>query len=482
MLNSLISLNKIYQQNPEQILFVEGDVKLTAKNFASNMMAYIKQHHHEKKVIGIFANNSIDWAIAECGLSATNNIFVPLPRFFSDEQLSAVIINSKLDLIYTDKTNFDRIKKLFDKTLLFLKNSENTFVMPLNNIHKRIIYTSGTTGSPKGVIQTDIQINFIVKLLINHFKVNKGDVYFSLLPISTLLEQITSIHSVLETSSKTIFDPKISNQIFNLKNNFIKKVIKKKTSILCLTPTLLEALINFYEMFPSYLLLIRFKAITVGGSKCSLNLLERAKKLKLPVIEGYGLSEACSVVAVNDLDKPKLGSVGKPLPGVSVKIIKNEIVIQSKSLMEGYLGSKKRLNKKFYTGDLGFIDKEGYLTVSGRKDEIIALKNGRSINPSWIKQLITKSLKIDEVYVFCNNEGKLAIAVKNYSNNNFKKLKKKIDLVVPEYARPERIYFINSIFLRKNKLLNSNGKVIKQKLYHTINSNLNIQKGKNDIL
>jgi len=71
---------------------------------------------------------------------------------------------------------------------------------------------------------------------------------------------------------------------------------------LCLTPTLLEALINFYEMFPSYLLLIRFKAITVGGSKCSLNLLERAKKLKLPVIEGYGLSEACSVVAVNDLD------------------------------------------------------------------------------------------------------------------------------------------------------------------------------------
>ena len=57
MLNSLISLNKIYQQNPEQILFVEGDIKLTAKKFASNMMAYIKQHHNEKKIIGIFGNN-----------------------------------------------------------------------------------------------------------------------------------------------------------------------------------------------------------------------------------------------------------------------------------------------------------------------------------------------------------------------------------------------------------------------------------------
>ena len=478
MLNSLISLNKIYQQNPEQVLFVEGDIKLTAKKFASNMMAYIKQHHHEKKIIGIFGNNSIDWAIAECGLSATNNIFVPLPRFFSDEQLKAVIINSKLNLIYTDKTNFDRIKKLFNKTLLFLKNNKDTFVMPLNNIHKRIIYTSGTTGSSKGVIQTDIQINFIVKLLINHFKVTKEDVYFSLLPISTLLEQITSIHSVLETSSKTIFDPKISNQIFNLKNSFIKKVITQKTSILCLTPALLETLINFYEMFPFYLIGIRLKAITVGGSKCSLNLLERAKKLNLPVFEGYGLSEACSVVAVNDLDKPKLGSVGKPLPGVAVKIIKNEIVIHSESLMEGYLGSKKELNNKFYTGDVGFIDKQGYLTVTGRKDEIIALKNGRSINPSWIEQLITKSLKIDEAYVFCNNEGKLAIAVKNYSNNNFKNLKKNIDLVVPEYARPERIYFINSIFLKKNKLLNSNGKVIKQKLYQTLNSNIYIERQK----
>jgi len=231
-------------------------------------------------------------------------------------------------------------------------------------------------------------------------------------------------------------------------------------------------------MFPFYLIGIRLKAITVGGSKCSLNLLERAKKLNLPVFEGYGLSEACSVVAVNDLDKPKLGSVGKPLPGVGVKIIKNEIVIQSKSLMEGYLGSKKELNNKFYTGDLGFIDKQGYLTVTGRKDEIIALKNGRSINPSWIEQLITKSLKIDEAYVFCNNEGKLAIAVKNYSNNNFKNLKKNIDLVVPEYARPERIYFINSIFLKKNKLLNSNGKVIKQKLYQTLNSNIYIERQK----
>ena len=146
--------------------------------------------------------------------------------------------------------------------------------------------------------------------------------------------------------------------------------------------------------------------------------------------------------------------------------------------MEGYLGSKKELNNKFYTGDLGFIDKQGYLTVTGRKDEIIALKNGRSINPSWIEQLITKSLKIDEAYVFCNNEGKLAIAVKNYSNNNFKNLKKNIDLVVPEYARPERIYFINSIFLKKNKLLNSNGKVIKQKLYQTLNSNIYIERQK----
>jgi long-chain acyl-CoA synthetase len=472
MLNSLKSLNNLYHQNPEKIIFVEDGMSITVKEFAEQVMSYIEKHAIQQMNIGVFSNNGIQWAIAECGLSATRNTFIPIPRFFSDDQLVHIIKDSEVSLIYTDEANYKRISNLFPNTELFLKESKTFFKCPHEEYskHKRIIYTSGTTGAPKGVIQTEKQINIVCDALVNHFNISCNDKYFSLLPSSTLLEQIASIHCTLIGESCTVFHPKISNEIFNLKSNFVDEIAKSKISLLCLTPALLDIFLKSYEK--SSLFSYPFKAITVGGAKTPLSLLNKAKELKLPVVEGYGLSECCSVLSVNHPSTNKIGTVGKVLPGMNVKIIEGEIVVSSETLMNGYKNKEAFKDHSYHTGDLGEMDHEGYLTVIGRKDEVIALKNGRNINPSWIENLVSKNLNLTDVFAFNNIHNEFSLAVRIPEERSSLNLKSLVSEIVPEYARPERIYSIQPDFIMNNTLINSSGKIDKFKLQKIINTKL----------
>ena len=483
MLNSLKSLNRLYQEHPSKIIFEEDGMPIHIKEFAEYCMTYIEHHAVHQMNIGLFANNGVQWSIAECGLSATPNTLVPLPRFFSDDQLKGIIEDAQLDLIYTDQSNFERISKLFDNTQLFLTGSKSYFKIPYDDdlIHQRIIYTSGTTGKPKGVIQTDKQINFVCNALVEHFNINCNDKYFSLLPSSTLLEQIASIHCILQGSACTVFKPSISNDIFNLKENFVEEIAKHKANLLCLTPALLDVFIKSYQESEK-LFTYPFKAITVGGSKAPVAILQKAKDLKLPIVEGYGLSECCSVVAVNHPSTNKIGTVGKILPGMDVKIQEGEICIKSPSLMNGY--KQKSIFKDMYypTGDLGEIDNEGYLTVLGRKDNIIPLKNGRNINPSWIEDLVSKNLNLIDVYAFNNTHNEFSLAIRLPENMSSINIKSQIKKFVPEYAMPEHVYTIQPEFITKNTLINSSGKIDKFKLQHIINLNLKKERKDYEVL
>ena len=481
MLNSLKSLSNLYQDYPSKIIFEEDGVQISVQEFADQVMSYIHSHEHDHFNIGVFANNGLQWAIAECGISATENTFIPLPRFFSDEQLQGIIEDSECDLIYTDSNNYDRISKLFSNTKLFLNGSIPFQLSDQEIHHTRIIYTSGTTGTPKGVIQTCKQMNLVTDALVQHFNINCNDKYFSLLPSSTLLEQIASIHCILQGSACTVFKPEISNEIFNLKSNFVEEIAKHKINLLCLTPALLDVFMKSYQQ-SEQLFTYPFKAITVGGSKAPVSILEKAKDLKLPIVEGYGLSECCSVVSVNHPSTNKTGSVGRVLPGMEVIIKDSEVLVKSHSLMKGYKHKEPFQDEYYHTGDLGEIDDEGYLSILGRKDDVIALKNGRNINPSWIESLVSKNLNLIDVYAFNNANNEFSLALRIPEHMSSINIKSQIDTFVPEYARPERVYAIQPDFITKNTLMNSSGKIDKFKLQKIINSNLNNERKNHEVL
>ena len=117
-------------------------------------------------------------------------------------------------------------------------------------------------------------------------------------------------------------------------------------------------------------------------------------RLGIPLFEGYGLSECCSVVALNRPGATRAGSVGQPLEGLRVQIEDGEIVVEGPSLMDGYLHEDSLPPFRWRTGDLGCLDKDGFLTVYGRRDNLIITPSGRNINPEWVETTLLDEANI----------------------------------------------------------------------------------------
>lgn len=459
MLNSINYLNKHYNFSPEKIIFEDINQSYTIREFYNLVNQYPNNlTQYSNKNIGIAGFNSVNYSAADCGISSTNSTLVPIPNFFNDEMISNLIKDSSIDLIFSDNENYERIKNLFKNTELFLNNEKNLFKKLIPQDHKRIIYTSGTTRNPKGVVQTDKQINIVIQNLLNVFNVQSFDKYFSILPISTLLEQICATHIALQANSKTIFNSDISKNVFFLNEDQIQLIINSLPNLLCLAPHILGQIIDNLEKKPNSLFNEKIKSICVGGSKTPEAILDKGiNQLKLPIYEGYGLSEFCSVVAVNSKRNSKIGTSGKILPNINCEIINDEIVLSGPTKMEGYFPNKDN-NPKFYTGDIGALDKEGFLTVYGRKDEVLILDNGRNIHPEYIKQLLTTNLDFKEIYIYQDQEQKLCFAFELDNKLQINKLREIIQNILPKYIQPKKIFVLKKK-INKKIFLSANGKI-----------------------
>jgi long-subunit acyl-CoA synthetase (AMP-forming) len=120
---------------------------------------------------------------------------------------------------------------------------------------------------------------------------------------------------------------------------------------------------------------------------------EKAWQLGIPVHEGYGLSECCSVVAANRPGERRSDTVGRPLNGLDVSIDNGEIVVDGPSITDGYLGQGPA-QRPWRTGDLGALDSNGFLTIHGRKDSLIVTSFGRNVSPEWVETMLLGDMRI----------------------------------------------------------------------------------------
>ncbi len=131
----------------------------------------------------------------------------------------------------------------------------------------------------------------------------------------------------------------------------------------------------------------------------------------IPILQGYGLTETSPTISVNTLRENRIGSVGKPLPGVEVKILKEhegdevgEIITRGPHVMKGYLDDVEKTKEAIrdgwlHTGDLGYLDKEGYLFITGRMKNLIVTGAGKKVQPEELEDLLLKSPYIREACV-----------------------------------------------------------------------------------
>jgi len=207
----------------------------------------------------------------------------------------------------------------------------------------------------------------------------------------------------------------------------------------------------------------RLRYIAVGGAPVSLQQLEQAKALGLPVFEGYGLSEAGSVVAVNAPGAVQAGTVGKPLSHVQLKIAKDGEILVKGALFSGYLGQPgTALEDGYYaTGDIGHLDKDGFLHITGRKKHIFITAFGRNVSPEWVERELTIQPGIAQAVVFGESRA-FNVAILTLRDGVDKShVQQYVDAAnaqLPDYARVSRWLLSDAPFSVANGLFTGTGR------------------------
>jgi long-subunit acyl-CoA synthetase (AMP-forming) len=212
--------------------------------------------------------------------------------------------------------------------------------------------------------------------------------------------------------------------------------------------------------------------VAVGGAPVPRQIANAAWRLGIPVHEGYGLSECCSVVAVNRPKERRPGTVGQPLSGLSVSIDDGEIVVDGPSITDGYLG-QGAANKPWRTGDLGEIDRDGFLTVHGRKDSLLVTAFGRNVSPEWIETMLLADPRIALCVVTGHGEAHLtSLLIPSPAGGAWFATATQAEILellsdrcseAPEYAVP-REYVVISFEEALNNQLISNGRPVRKKI------------------
>ncbi len=162
----------------------------------------------------------------------------------------------------------------------------------------------------------------------------------------------------------------------------------------------------FFSKVRKRLGLDRLKFFFAGGAPVSKETLQFLSAMRLPIMEGYGLTETSPLVTVNPPEKIRFGTVGKPFEGIEVKLADDgEILVRGANVMQGYYRRPKETSEAIeadgwlHTGDIGQIDEEGYLAITDRKKNLIVLANGKKVLPQHLETLLLKSPLIHQAVI-----------------------------------------------------------------------------------
>lgn len=349
-----------------------------------------------------------------------------------------------------------------------------------------IIYTSGTTGTPKGVMLTHSNFISNVKSLLSIIPFSHHDTVLSFLPLSHVLERLATFAYLykgctigyaesVETVAENLLEirphimvsvPRVFEKIYSkvmenvLAGSALEKKIffwaervgkeygKKKVKNRKISPFLrfkrnLAHKLVFSKIVQKTGGRVRF--FVSGGAPLSKDIAEFFYAMGLVVLEGYGLTETSPVIAVNTLEELEFGSVGRPIPGVEVKIAPDgEILTRGPNVMKGYYKREEETKEVFkggwfHTGDIGYLDEKGFLYITDRKKDLIVTAGGKNVAPQIIENKLKTNPYIANIVVIGEKRKFIsALVVPNFEK-------------VEQYARENNIPFPNRNELIQNE-------------------------------
>jgi long-subunit acyl-CoA synthetase (AMP-forming) len=422
----------------------------------------------------LLADNGIGWAIADLALHTRELPSVPLPGFFTARQVQHALDDAGVDCLLTDDPR--RVRQLLDGwhtvgasgrsgLALFRRQLDPALLPVLPRGTAKITYTSGSTGQPKGVCLGGAELDTIARSLAEATRTLDIERHLCLLPLATLLENIAGIYAPLLAEATCLLPPaSVTGMSYAGPNvqRLLGCITESEPQSLVLVPELLRLLVAAAER--GWRVPPSLQFVAVGGAPVSVELLERAEKVRLPVFEGYGLSECASVVCLNRPNARRRGSVGRPLPHSRVRIADDGQIMVSGVTMLGYLGQPpRRADEEWATGDLGEIDADGYVYVRGRLRNIYITSLGRNVAPEWVEREIVQQPGIRHAMVHGEAQP-YAVALVEPMNEGVTDAE--IDRGIaaanarlPEYAQVRHWVRAPEPFTFQNGLLTSNGRL-----------------------
>lgn len=431
------------------------------------------------KRVASMLDNGNAWALVDLALARNKAISIPIPQFFTDGQACHLIDDAAPDLIVTDQPQ--RITLLTGQVptasvplagrelSLFFRPTAAQRELPADTC--KITYTSGTTGQPRGVCLSAQTIEAVTLSLAGAVDASADDRSLALLPLSTLLENIGGIYVPL-LSGSTAALPSLASFGF-IGSSVVQPAMliaafhRYLPSATILVPQLLKLLVECLAAGASLPGSLRF--VAVGGAPCALTLIKRARGLGLPVYEGYGLSEAGSVVSMNRAQTQRAGSVGMPLPHAMVRIAGDGEIMVAGHLFSGYLGSATTLPVEWPTGDLGHLDGEGYLHVTGRKKTAFATAFGRNVSPEWVEGELTAEPAVMQAAVFGEGQARNVAILVVHPAADPEQVAAAVAAAndrLPDYARVAAWHLADAPFSQANRLARSTGLPDREAIAH----------------
>jgi long-chain acyl-CoA synthetase len=230
---------------------------------------------------------------------------------------------------------------------------------------------------------------------------------------------------------------------------------------LILLPQILQGLVAATSV--GYSLPGSLQFMAVGGGKTPAALIQKARAQGIPVCEGYGLSECASVVSLNAPQSDLPGSVGKPLDARALKIEEGVIKVRNRGF-QGYLDQDEQGKEEWIdTGDLGYLDENGFLFITGRKKNLLISSFGRNISPEWIESELSLCPHIHQLMVIGDAQPWCAaILVPRTADTDPLLISSYIaraNQSLPDYARIHKFILANEPFSVANQLLTTNGRL-----------------------
>ena len=390
--------------------------------------------------IAILSKNCAHWIIADLAIAMIGCISVPIYPTLSAAGIRYILEHSESKLIFLGKLdNFDQQKPALPETVkrisfpyygpsegtswndLIRQQPLHNFSLPVPEQIASVMYSSGTTGAPKGVMLSYKSFDFVGKSLLENFGVRGPQRFFSYLPLSHIAEKAYVEMGALYSGSSMAFAESMEKFSDNIREvrptvfggvpriyaKFQKGVLSKMPQVKLSKLLSIPIVANIVKAAIRKKLGFRNTKLLVGGAApIPVNLLEWFKKLDIHIQEVYGMTENCGYSHGDHGTALRFGTVGKPWRGIEVKLsAENEILVRHPGLMTGYLKDLQSTAEAFThdsflkTGDKGMIDKEGFLTITGRLKDQFKTDKAKYVSPAPIELKLLSNADIEQVCV-----------------------------------------------------------------------------------